>query len=108
MTEEYKRYLLSNEWAQLKIDLFSIRGKKCEKCGSKKQICVHHKNYKHIFQEEYSDLIILCKCCHEKEHGILNRNIKKKKKMHILTLAQKVNLKKTNKKMYKKYRKGLI
>mgnify|MGYP001341735900 CR=1 FL=1 len=31
--KKYKKYLLSNEWAQLKIDLFEYRGKECEKCG---------------------------------------------------------------------------
>lgn len=103
MDDKYKKYLLSDEWAQLKIDLFNQRSKKCEKCGSKKQICVHHKNYNNIFKEEPSDLIILCKKCHEKEHGILRYN-KKQKPIKVLSLAQKVQLKKNNKVKFKEYR----
>ena len=103
MTEEYKKYLLSDEWAKLKIDLFNFRGKKCEKCGSKKQICVHHLTYKNIYKEELSDLVILCRNCHEKEHGILKHK-KKQKPIKILSLAQKVQLKKNNKVKFKEYR----
>jgi 5-methylcytosine-specific restriction endonuclease McrA len=103
MTEEYKKYLLSDEWAQLKIDLFNYRGKKCEKCGSKTKICVHHKTYDNIFKEEYSDLIILCKICHEKTHQIIKQR-GKKKNHKILSLSQKVELKKKNKSAFNNYR----
>ncbi len=68
--KKYKKYLLSNEWAQLKIDLFEYRGKECEKCGETKYLQVHHLSYKNIFHEEPEDLMILCKSCHKKEHNI--------------------------------------
>lgn len=68
--KKYKKYLLSNEWAQLKIDLFEYRGKECEKCGETKYLQVHHLSYKNIFHEEPEDLMILCKYCHKKEHNI--------------------------------------
>ncbi len=68
--KKYKKYLLSDEWAQLKIDLFKYRGKECEKCGETKYLQVHHLSYKNIFQEEPEDLMILCKSCHKKEHNI--------------------------------------
>jgi|TARA_R110000803_G_scaffold171655_1_gene234545 5-methylcytosine-specific restriction endonuclease McrA len=68
--KKYKKYLLSDEWAQLKIDLFKYRGKECEKCGETKYLQVHHLSYKNIFHEEPEDLMILCKSCHRKEHNI--------------------------------------
>ncbi len=100
MNAEYKKYLKSAKWAMIRIDLFMLRGKKCEKCSSKHKIQVHHKTYKNIFKEEPEDLIILCDYCHKSEHGI----IKRKKGKHNLTLAQKVSRKKRlnkNKKLKK-------
>lgn len=109
--EKYKKYLLSDEWAALKIDLFKHRGYSCERCCSKTKLHIHHLNYKNIFNEEPEDLIILCVKCHEKEH---NKSIKKKKpiqrkkkKFKILSLEKKLHLKKTDKKAFRKYVKEL-
>ena len=68
-SRNYRKYLKSDEWAQLKIDLFNYRGKSCEKCGNKKRLEVHHLTYKNVFNEEPEDLIILCRKCHQKEHN---------------------------------------
>ena len=67
---KYFLYLKSNEWANLKIDLFNKRGRICEKCLSTDKLHVHHLTYKNIFKEEPEDLIILCMECHKKEHRI--------------------------------------
>ena len=80
MTKEYKKYLLSKEWAEIKIDLYNHRGRKCEKCGATKYLQVHHKHYKNIFKEEPEDLEILCKFCHQKQH---NKTPKKSKKPKV-------------------------
>ncbi len=68
--KKYHKYLLSDEWAQIKIDLFEVRGRKCERCGSKSNIQVHHLTYKNIFNEEPEDLEVVCRKCHKLEHGI--------------------------------------
>ena len=65
---KYRKYLLSDEWAQIRIDLFNHRGKQCELCLSKNKLEVHHLTYKNIFNEEPEDLMILCKSCHKKQH----------------------------------------
>jgi len=67
---KYLKYLQSEDWAQIKIDLYQTRGKVCEYCGSTKNIQVHHLTYKNIYKEEPEDLVLLCKDCHRKEHGI--------------------------------------
>jgi 5-methylcytosine-specific restriction endonuclease McrA len=110
MDAKYKAYLKSDEWAQLKIDLFTLRGRSCEKCSSKTSLSVHHLTYDNIFNEEPEDLIILCGKCHDKEHGIIKVVRKKskgnkQKNFKILSLAQKVELKKRNPKKYKAYMK---
>lgn len=66
--KQYQDYLKSNEWAQLKIDLFNYRGRSCEICGVNYSLQVHHLTYENIFNEEPEDLIILCKKCHQKQH----------------------------------------
>lgn len=65
---KYEEYLRSDEWAQLRIDLFKHRGYVCERCNNKKKLQVHHKNYSNLFNEEPEDLEILCEKCHREEH----------------------------------------
>ena len=72
MNKEYRNYLNSKEWAEIRIDLFNQRGFKCENCNKKfksqKGLEIHHLNYKNIFKEEPKDLLILCSSCHRLEH----------------------------------------
>jgi len=88
MNKQYETYLKSDDWAQLKIDLFNLRGRKCEMCGSKKSICVHHLTYKNIYKEEPGDLIILCSLCHSKEHKLI-----KTKKVQIIKYSTRIKQK---------------
>lgn len=70
------KFYLSDEWTAMRIDLIMVRGNRCEACGkdgnSKKvTIQAHHLTYERFGgDEEPDDLILLCKTCHEKEHGI--------------------------------------
>lgn len=109
MNNKYKKYLLSKEWAQLKVDLFDYRGRICEKCSSKYNLHVHHLTYKNIFNEEPEDLIILCDKCHKTAHGNKPKTINKRKAKVFKpkSLMAKLYLKKTDKKAYKEYIKKL-
>lgn len=80
---KYKAYLKSNEWVQLKIDLIQDRGCKCERCNRSRKptsLQVHHITYKRLYNELASDLELLCRGCHMKEHGIKKDKKKKVKK----------------------------
>jgi len=45
-------------------------GHKCEKCGETYELQVHHKDYKKVGGKDVIENIkVLCKECHEKEHG---------------------------------------
>ena len=85
--KKYRDYLHSKEWRQIRLDIITDR-KKCEYCGSKKRLCIHHKHYRNIFNEDPEDLELLCGQCHDKEH-----NIKKKKPQPKNTLSKKKRLK---------------
>ena len=76
---KYQKYLLSDEWAKVRVDLILVRGEKCEYCGNP-GTQVHHLTYKNIFFEEPMDLVLLCSQCHLAEHGLLlkKETIKKK------------------------------
>ena len=62
-------YLKSEHWINLRSSKLESTGRLCEKCGSKKQVQVHHLNYKKIFDVELTDLQVLCGPCHRTEHG---------------------------------------
>lgn len=66
----YQKYLESDYWASVKLDLYHIRGKRCEVCFSTSSVQVHHKTYKRIGKEEPKDLILLCASCHKKAHKL--------------------------------------
>ena len=64
--DSYSDYINSSEWqlkrsARLKMDNYQ-----CQKCGSTRSLQVHHINYERFKNENIAtDLITLCKSCHE-------------------------------------------
>lgn len=95
MDDEYKSYLKSKEWFSVRESLFLIRGKRCERCLSTENIQVHHIHYRNIFREKLEDLMVVCKDCHRKIHGLNssghkpNPKNKKKQKKKKLTLRER-------------------
>lgn len=70
--EKYYKYLKSKDWKDKREALFKVRGRVCERClkNLKNQKAdVHHKHYRNIFNEKLSDLEVLCRVCHIKEHS---------------------------------------
>lgn len=75
-------YLQSVHWKEKRArKLKQVHGY-CERCGRMYSIVkigskdvklafmdVHHRNYKRLFREQMSDLQVLCRSCHKKEHG---------------------------------------
>ena len=65
---EYKTYIKSAKWKKLREKILADR-KVCEKCGSSKDLHVHHLRYKNFGHETGEDLQVLCHECHCKVHG---------------------------------------
>jgi len=66
---DLESYIKTKEWRQKRIETFLKKWKKCMKCGSEKQIQVHHSTYTRLWNENIStDLFPLCKRCHEFFH----------------------------------------
>jgi len=67
----YEEYLQSPEWEEKRERILLLRGRVCQLCGKSNDVLhVHHNNYQHRGEELDSDLIVLCKGCHERFHGI--------------------------------------
>lgn len=62
----YKEYLDSPAWEMKRDDVMKRDGGQCI-CGTQ-AIVVHHKTYCNIGKEPLSDLVALCKECHERVH----------------------------------------
>ncbi len=60
MNEEYRTYLDSERWKSKRKQKLKQVGRKCEACGSRKKLEVHHLTYEHIFNEPLEDLMALC------------------------------------------------
>ena len=67
--QEYRQYLKSGHWNFTKKRALKRAGKKCEVCRSEVDLQVHHKSYENLWDEKPADLIVLCECCHIKNHN---------------------------------------
>lgn len=71
--EQYTDQLHQPEWEAFRQFIFVVRKRKCELCGSKVHLQVHHLHYiKDRKAWEYlpSDVMVLCHKCHKSAHNI--------------------------------------
>ena len=78
--EIYKAYLRTPEWKAIRLEVINDRQGKCERCQSTKNLQVHHKTYKNLFNESLKDLELLCSKCHREHHKVDNAKKAKKPK----------------------------
>lgn len=62
--DTYRRHLRSSKWRYLKARVVNSRGQKCERCGARFGLQLHHKTYQRLGDELPSDVELLCKPCH--------------------------------------------
>lgn len=72
---EYSEFLSTPYWHTISDHMKQISKHKCQICGAKSNLNVHHSTYdnhgyEHRSSVMKSDLIVLCQDCHEKIHGI--------------------------------------
>lgn len=73
----YEEYIVSDEWYKKRTAIVDLKGKKCAICGSENNIVIHHLNYDSLGHEEennFEDVVPLCKTCHSKIHDFLNKH----------------------------------
>lgn len=65
----YLRYLRSPLW-RLRRRIWILRaGGRCERCGSRRRLTIHHRSYRRLGRERRSDIAVLCSPCHRAAHG---------------------------------------
>lgn len=68
---EYRKYLKSKHWIEIRRERKRIDGNSCYLCGKRKQLNVHHLNYNSVGNEDVQkDLVTLCKECHRMLHRV--------------------------------------
>lgn len=70
----YEEQLKDERWNYFRMFIFNVRGRKCEVCGSTKNLQIHHTRYlKYCKAWEYTcnDVMVLCDTCHKRAHGLL-------------------------------------
>lgn len=72
-------YRYSGVYNFLRDTRFNYDGNKCTKCGCKNNLQLHHLTYKNYFKELLTDVITLCKLCHEIGHNQKNLIFARKK-----------------------------
>ena len=69
-TINYEDYLKTEKWKLISNICRKNSKFKCFICGSGGQLTVHHLTYERLGNENYNDLMCLCRDCHEKVHCI--------------------------------------
>jgi len=64
---DYATYLQSHVWRAKRNRRLMLAGYRCENCGSKHALEVHHRTYERLGREWDQDLAVLCKSCHGDE-----------------------------------------
>ena len=73
MSFKYKDYLKTEYWINLRNKILKRDNYRCTKCGSKRNLQVHHKKYRGYYKELPKDLITLCSMCHWYQHSYLRK-----------------------------------
>jgi apolipoprotein N-acyltransferase len=62
---QYTRYMRSAAWQAKRQAALSAAGYRCQQCGGRQRLEVHHLTYKHFKRERPEELEVLCKTCHK-------------------------------------------
>jgi hypothetical protein len=69
---KYAQYIKSRVWKERSRRAKSETGGRCAKCGREAPLDAHHKTYARLGREKNGDLLVLCRRCHGREHGIFS------------------------------------
>lgn len=76
--EKYREYISSAQWRRVASAAVERAGGKCQRCGISKwtqKLEVHHLTYERFGREMPSDLLVVCRDCHQVEDGIRRKEV---------------------------------
>jgi 5-methylcytosine-specific restriction endonuclease McrA len=66
------KYREQKEWKVRRTEALTRAGYKCQMCSSHDAtLDVHHNCYQNYGDERPEDLVVLCRSCHQKFHGVV-------------------------------------
>ena len=68
----YAKYLQSVRWKAKRLEKLNSVDYHCARDGKTEGVQVHHRTYDNVPNEPMEDLIVLCRDCHKKEHGLVD------------------------------------
>jgi len=67
----HKKRIQDPSWKHLKSIILDLRGHVCEECGcTDKPLELHHIIYDNLWYENYKELALLCRTCHQRTHDL--------------------------------------
>jgi hypothetical protein len=67
----YEAYLETAHWKYARVKAIDRAGGSCQLCNERGDLDVHHRTYERRGHEKPGDLIVLCRDCHGRFHGVL-------------------------------------
>lgn len=64
------RYYKTAHWIAIRNQKRREGHYRCERCGSKERLEVHHITYARLYHERMNDLQLLCRFCHTRGSGV--------------------------------------
>ena len=65
----YEEYLKSEEWRKKRQLVLEFWNHECAICAANDNLHIHHRTYIRLGHEKLTDLIALCKTCHDLFHS---------------------------------------
>lgn len=71
--KEYGKLLEKKEWKEFRLVVLKTRGEKCEMCGARKYLQIHHPKYiagRKPWEYSVNEVAVLCGRCHRLVHNL--------------------------------------
>jgi 5-methylcytosine-specific restriction endonuclease McrA len=66
----YSSYLETDHWNSIRVWVLKKAKFRCQLCNNQGEMHVHHRTYENRGNEQWGDLIVLCRSCHATFHGV--------------------------------------
>ena len=66
---QYQAVMQSAGWRRRRSQAIRQAGRRCQACGARGPLDVHHLSYAHLGEERPYELAVLCEACHQRAHG---------------------------------------
>lgn len=76
LSEEYLEYMESEQWKQLRDYVGDFWDWHCALCNSDNKVELHHRTYERFGSEKLTDVVLLCRRCHQAADRARQRNAK--------------------------------